>query len=227
MFGDYFVSSSQGNVVRPFGPATIQMRTWESCQSLARHHLLPKLLRDADAEFKDIRRCIVLGVRTSTGGEVHGLPLKYMSKEQIKAECESQNSPLLIDMYPDIIRLRQALHEVRKDPKAFEIKERRHIAAFNKIGDAISMNANVFTGIADDNVGGASVDLLNKSKSEPAMPTEITAIERDLVKAQKEVDDNIKGLTGDDIPPVKTIVTTGGVDVEVTGGVVDAEDFEL
>jgi hypothetical protein len=73
VFGDYYLSTSMGNVVKPFGPVPLRMRTWDSCQMLARKHVLPNLILKADPEFKSIRKCIVFGVKTADDQPVFGL----------------------------------------------------------------------------------------------------------------------------------------------------------
>ncbi len=162
IFGDYFVSTSEGNVVRPFGPVVLRMRLWQQCQSLARFHIVPNLLRKADPEFRDIRRCIVLGVKTADNGVVYGLPIKFMSLEQITLEIKSNSIPLLVDMYPDIIQLRNKLYMARENPEKFKKQEQRSIQSFSKIGDALELNADVFKKVAQQNEPSDNANLLNR-----------------------------------------------------------------
>ena len=162
VFGDYFVSTAEGNMLRPFGPVKLKMRIWQSCQSLARFHILPNLLRKVDPEFGDIRRCIVLGVTTHDNNAVHGLPIKFMDRKQIAMEAKSNNIPLRVDMYPDIIKLRQKLHLARTDRDRFNKGEQRYIRAYEKIGDALDLNANIFDEIVKRNSPSDDINLLNK-----------------------------------------------------------------
>lgn len=163
--GDYFVATSEGNSIRPFGVVTLKMRIWHDCQSLCMFHLVPALLSKSDTEFKKIRRCVVIGVKTHDGQMVHGLPIKFMSREQIAMEVKSNNIPLRVDMYNDIIKLRSRLHDARRDPDKFKQQEQRSIQAFCKIGDAIDLNADVFKLVAESHASSDHVNLLNKENS--------------------------------------------------------------
>lgn len=160
VFGDYFTSTAQGNVLKPFGPVYLKMRSWESAQRLARFNILPVLLIKADPEFKSIRLCKIISVKGPDMKPVYGLPVKYMDRDQIEMECKSKGIPLRADMYSDIVELRGKLSFARENPKKFKDIEQRHIQAYSKIGDALEMNANIFTDLLEKNKG---VDLLNKS----------------------------------------------------------------
>ena len=150
VFGDYFVSTAQGNVVRPFGPAFLKMRRWESSQTLARFHVLPKLIHDVDAEFKEIRRCIVVSITDAGGNPVHGLPIAFMSRDQIAMEARSKGFPLNVDMYNDIITLRSKLRTARANPDQFRKNEQRFIKSYARVGDAMELNKNVFTNLVNE-----------------------------------------------------------------------------
>lgn len=164
VFGDYFTSTAQGNVVKPYGPIFLKMRSWESAQRLARFNILPVLLQRADTEYKSIRLCKVLSIKTHDLKPVFGLPLKYMDRNQIELECKSQGFPLRSDMYPDIIELRQKLKFARENPDKFREREQKSIQAYAKVGDAIELNAHVFDNIIEQNMN--DVDLGNKAPHE-------------------------------------------------------------
>ncbi len=159
IIGDYFTATSMGNVIKPFGPVMLKMRDWTSCQMLARRHILPALISKADMEFKDIRRCIVLGVYTQDKQPVHGLPVKFMSREQIKMEARSNNIPLRVDIYPDVVQLRGKLKMARNNPDKFKEMEQRTIRAFDKIGDALTINADVFNDIKNEQLKKINLSL--------------------------------------------------------------------
>ena len=163
LVGDYFVASATGSVVRPFGPVKLKMRTWNSCQMLARQHLLPNLLSKADPEYKSIRRCVVLGVTTAKDDAVFGMPIKFMSVKQIEQEVKSNGIPIRVDMYPDIITLRSKLRMARENPERFKQSEQKHVQAFSKLGDAIDLNAGLFDKIRDEQ--NASPNLSTTSNS--------------------------------------------------------------
>jgi hypothetical protein len=167
IFGDYFTSTSMGNVVKPYGPIVLKMRDWTSCQMLARKHVLPTLLKDADPEFKDIRRCIVYGVKTMDNNPVHGLPIRFMSREQIIMEASDNNILLKAEIYPDIIELRKKLYLARTNPEKFKEQEKQNIRAFDRIGDALGLNANVFDDIkSSPKQGNISLSMAPKNTQE-------------------------------------------------------------
>ena len=167
VFGDYFVSTSTGNVVKPFGILTLKLREWNNAQALLRYHILPKLIMDVDPEYRDMRRCIVLGIKGSNGRFVQGIPLKFMSREQIQEECTTKRIPLRCDMYTDITKLRNKLRKAREDISKFISQERKNIDAFDKIGDAFELNADVLNNIKRMNAeqsGSTKTNLLAKQE---------------------------------------------------------------
>lgn len=208
VFGDYFTSTAEGGVVRPFGPVTLKMRDWHNCQNLARSHVLPTLLRKADVEFKQIRRCIVVGVMTYDDHPVHNLPIAFMSREQITLECRSNKIPLRTEMYIDIIKLRGKLKFARLDPVKFAKAEAKNTEAFARVGDALELNANVFSDIARANAEGSDEKkLLNKDMPESLLKEHVIA--EPLSAEAASTDENEKAKASH-------TETHGGVDVTVT-----------
>ena len=229
--GDYFTPGENGNSVKFFGPLTVKMVTWQNCQSLAMHHLMPALLAKADPTFARIRRCVVLGVKTMHGKFVMGLPIKFMSREQIAVECRDQGYPIVVDMYPDITKLRSKLHFARKDPDKFKEKEHRAVQAFHKIGNAIDLNKDVFDSITKANAASDNVNLLNKDMTGDAfgategtgaaMPAAPSTQSVAQLKEQVHADENKTVVATADLPAV-TVSGGGGNDLEDGNG-----DFDL
>ncbi len=149
VFGDYFVAGSEGNVIRSFGYITLRMRVWDNCQNLARFHIIPNLLSEADPEFQNMRKCVVTKVSTSDGGPVYNIPLAFMSREDIALEVKSNKIPLRCDMCNDIIELRKKLRFARSNPKEFAKQEAKRAKSFSKIGDAMDLNKDVFAKIRE------------------------------------------------------------------------------
>ena len=227
--GDYFTPGENGNSVKFFGPLTVKMVTWQNCQSLAMHHLMPALLGKADPTFARIRRCVVLGVKTMHGKFVMGLPIKFMSREQIAVECKDQGYPILVDMYPDITKLRSKLHFARKDPDKFKEKECRAVQAFHKIGNAMDLNKDVFDEITKANAASDNVNLLNKDQTIAPSPEEVAQLENqidiDAIKKRR-----VQEQTQSVAKLKETLEGQGGSlpEVVVTGGAADGDgDFDL
>ncbi len=149
VFGDYFVAGTEGNVIRSFGYITLRMRVWDNCQNLARFHIIPNLLREADPEFQNIRKCVVTKVSTSDGEPVYNIPLAFMSREDIAMEVKSNKIPLRVDMCNDIIELRKKLRFARSNPTEFAKQESKRIKSYNKIDDAMVLNKDVFAKIRE------------------------------------------------------------------------------
>ena len=149
VFGDYFVAGAEGNVIRSFGYVTLRMRVWDNCQNLARFHIIPNLLREADPEFQNMRKCVVTKVSTSDGEPVYNIPLAFMSREDITREVKSNNIPLRVDMCNDIIELRKKLRFARSNPAAFAKQESKRIKSYSKIDDAMVLNKDVFSKIRE------------------------------------------------------------------------------
>ncbi len=225
VFGDYFTSTAQGNVVRPFGPVFLKMRRYESCQSLARFHLLPKLIGDVDPEFKQMRRCIVLGVKTHDFKPVHRLPMKLMSRDQIALECRSQHIPLRVDMYNDILELRNKYRMAVNDPDRFKKEEQKHIRAFDKLGDAFTLNAKTFDDIKAQSDKAADKALLDKnSKREQYGGAQETQQAIDDAKALNAVRrDDLMGDEGDTPSGNSDDIENLDVDINST----DDEDYDI
>ena len=149
VFGDYFVAGSEGNVIRSFGYITLRMRVWDNCQNLARFHIIPNLLREADPEFQNMRKCVVTKVTTSDGEPVYNIPLTFMSREDIALEVKTNKIPLRVDMCNDIIELRKKLRFARSNPTEFAKQESKRIKSYNKIDDAMILNKDVFAKIRE------------------------------------------------------------------------------
>ena len=149
VFGDYFVAGSEGNVIRSFGYITLRMRVWDNCQNLARFHIIPNLLREADPEFQNMRKCVVTKVSTSDGEPVYNIPLAFMSREDIALEVKSNKIPLRCDMCNDIIELRKKLRFARSNPAEFAKQESKRIKSYSKIDDAMILNKDVFAKIKE------------------------------------------------------------------------------
>ena len=149
VFGDYFVAGSEGNVIRSFGYITLKMRVWDNCQNLARFHIIPNLLREADPEFQNMRKCVVTKVSTSDGEPVYHIPLAFMSREDIALEVKSNKIPLRVDMCNDIIELRKKLRFARSNPTEFAKQESKRIKSYSKIDDAMILNKDVFAKIKE------------------------------------------------------------------------------
>ena len=165
VFGDYFVAGSEGNVIRSFGYITLRMRVWDNCQNLARFHIIPNLLREADPEFQNMRKCVVTRVSTSDGGPVYNIPLAFMSREDIALEVKSNKIPLRCDMCNDIIELRKKLRFARSNPTEFAKQEAKRVKSYSKIDDAMVLNKDVFAKIREK---GKEL-LAGKIKSEPGV----------------------------------------------------------
>ncbi len=149
VFGDYFVAGTEGNVIRSFGYITLRMRVWDNCQNLARFHIIPNLLREADPEFQNMRKCVVTKVSTSEGQPVYNIPLAFMSREDIAMEVKSNKIPLRCDMCNDIIELRKKLRFARSNPAEFAKQESKRIKSYSKIDDAMVLNKDVFAKIKE------------------------------------------------------------------------------
>ena len=149
VFGDYFVAGTEGNVIRSFGYITLRMRVWDNCQNLARFHIIPNLLREADPEFQNMRKCVVTKVSTSEGQPVYNIPLAFMSREDIAMEVKSNKIPLRCDMCNDIIELRKKLRFARSNPAEFAKQESKRIKSYSKIDDAMILNKDVFAKIRE------------------------------------------------------------------------------
>ena len=149
VFGDYFVAGTEGNVIRSFGYITLRMRVWDNCQNLARFHIIPNLLREADPEFQNMRKCVVTKVSTYDGSPVYNIPLAFMSREDIAMEVKSNKIPLRCDMCNDIIELRKKLRFARSNPAEFAKQEAKRSKSFSKIDDAMILNKDVFAKIKD------------------------------------------------------------------------------
>ena len=186
VFGDYFVAGSEGNVIRSFGYVTLKMRVWDNCQNLARFHIIPNLLREADPEFQNMRKCVVTKVSTSDGEPVYNIPLAFMSREDIALEVKSNKIPLRCDMCNDIIELRKKLRFARSNPAEFAKQESKRIKSYSKIDDAMILNKDVFSMIKEK-----GKELL---AGKIARPKKIKDDNIDSVQPQ-EVDTNL--------PPVK------------------------
>ena len=180
VFGDYFVAGTEGNVIRSFGYITLRMRVWDNCQNLARFHIIPNLLREADPEFQNMRKCVVTKVSTSDGQPVYNIPLAFMSREDIAMEVKSNKIPFRVDMYNDIIELRKKLRFARSNPQEFAKQEAKRARSFSKIDDAMILNADVFARIREK--GG---DLLSgkiaqaKKTFTPSTPVHPSPTERE------------------------------------------------
>ena len=176
VFGDYFVAGAEGNVIRSFGYITLRMRVWDNCQNLARFHIIPNLLREADPEFQNMRKCVVTKVSTSDGSPVYNLPLAFMSREDIAMEVKSNNIPLRVDMCNDIVELRKKLRFARSNPQEFAKQESKRAKSFSKIEDAMTLNADVFSKIKDKNrdslSGKIASEAISKAKEtfSPSVP---------------------------------------------------------
>lgn len=149
IFGDYFVAGTEGNVIRSFGYITLRMRVWDNCQNLARFHIIPNLLREADPEFQNVRKCVVTKVSTADGSPVYNIPLAFMSREDIALEVKSNKIPLRCDMCNDIIELRKKLRFARSNPQEFAKQESKRIKSYSKIDDAMILNKDVFAKIKE------------------------------------------------------------------------------
>jgi len=149
VFGDYFVAGSEGNIIRSFGFITLKMRVWDNCQNLSRFHIIPNLLREADPEFQNMRKCVVTKVSTSDGEPVYNIPLAFMSREDIAKEVKSNKIPLRCDMCNDIIELRKKLRFARSNPVEFAKQESKRIKSYSKIDDAMVLNKDVFAKIRE------------------------------------------------------------------------------
>ena len=149
VFGDYFVAGTEGNVIRSFGYITLHMRVWDNCQNLARFHIIPNLLREADPEFQNMRKCVVTRVSTSDNKPVYNIPLAFMSREDIAMEVKSNNIPLRCDMCNDIIELRKKLRFARSNPQEFAKQESKRIKSYSKVDDAMILNKDVFAKIRE------------------------------------------------------------------------------
>lgn len=200
VFGDYFVAGAEGNVIRSFGYITLRMRVWDNCQNLARFHIIPNLLREADPEFQNMRKCVVTKVSTADGKPVYNIPLAFMSREDIALEVKSNNIPLRVDMCNDIIELRKKLRFARSNPKEFAKQEAKRARSFSKIGDAMLLNADVFAKIRErskdlltgkiDNSGEIAQGKRTFQSSEPMLSQE---------QIEKKIADNAK----QDLPAVQ------------------------
>ncbi len=149
VFGDYFVAGTEGNVIRSFGFITLRMRVWDNCQNLARFHIIPNLLREADPEFQNMRKCVVTKVTTSDREPVYNIPLAFMSREDIAREVKSNKIPLRCDMCNDILELRKKLRFARSNPVEFAKQESKRAKSFSKIDDAMILNKDVFSKIRE------------------------------------------------------------------------------
>jgi len=149
VFGDYFVAGSEGNIIRSFGFITLKMRVWDNCQNLSRFHIIPNLLREADPEFQNMRKCVVTKVSTSDGEPVYNIPLAFMSREDITKEVKSNKIPLRCDMCNDIVELRKKLRFARSNPTEFAKQEAKRAKSFSKIDDAMILNKDVFSKIRE------------------------------------------------------------------------------
>lgn len=151
VYGDYFMAASEGNSVKGFGPVTLKMRTWENCQKMTMFFIIPALLQKADMQFKSVRRCTIISIMTADDKEVYGLPLRYMSREQIAMECRSKHIPLRVEMYSDILQLRKKLMFARSNMDKFKQQEQRNLKAFEKLDDTLDLNAGIFEKIKKQN----------------------------------------------------------------------------
>ncbi len=190
VFGDYFVAGTEGNVIRSFGYVTLRMRVWDNCQNLARFHIIPNLLRDADPEFQNMRKCVVTKVTTSDGQPVYNIPLAFMSREDIALEVKSNNIPLRVDMCNDIIELRKKLRFARSNPQEFAKQEAKRTKSFSKIDDAMVLNKDVFSKIRNKGKDLLSGKIINMEP--PAgmqvtqLPTAAQMIAEETEKAKKQ-----------------------------------------
>lgn len=197
VFGDYFVAGTEGNVIRSFGYITLRMRVWDNCQNLARFHIIPNLLREADPEFQNMRKCVVTKVTTSDGEPVYNIPLAFMSREDIAMEVKSNKIPLRCDMCNDIIELRKKLRFARSNPAEFTKQESKRIKSYSKIDDAMVLNKDVFAKI--------------REKGKELLSGKIAKNEDEFMEHVHDVVDRTNHSlanpavqpNGDDLPPVK------------------------
>ncbi len=181
VFGDYFVAGTEGNVIRSFGYVTLRMRVWDNCQGLARFHIIPNLLREADPEFQSMRKCVVTKVSTADGSPVYNLPLAFMSREDIAMEVKSNKIPLRVDMCNDIVELRKKLRFARSNPAEFAKQEAKRSKSFSKIDDAMILNKDVFAKIKDKNKDTLAGKLPKNFKPNPVQQRIID----DIAEAKK------------------------------------------
>ena len=187
VFGDYFVAGSEGSVIRSFGYITLKMRVWDNCQNLARFHIIPSLLREADPEFQNMRKCVVTKVSTSDNQPVYNIPLAFMSREDIAMEVKSNSIPLRVDMCNDIIELRKKLRFARSNPQEFAKQEAKRTKSFNKIDDAMVLNKDVFAKIKEkgkDLLAGKIAEA--KETFQPSMPLQTAEQREHAEKMERE-----------------------------------------
>jgi hypothetical protein len=67
-------------------------------------------------------------------------------------------------VYPDIVLLRSKLRFARANPEKFKEQEQKVIKSFNRVDDALSLNANVFDNLKSQQ--GEDVSLLNLNNSD-------------------------------------------------------------
>ncbi len=198
VFGDYFVAGTEGNVIRSFGYVNLRMRVWDNCQNLARFHIIPNLLREADPEFLNMRKCVVTKVNTSDGKPVYNIPLAFMSTEDIAMEVKTNNIPLRCDMCNDIIELRKKLRFARSNPLEFEKQEAKRIKSYSKIDDAMVLNKDVFAKIREKGkelLAGKIKELKPGKDNLAYLPTS------EAIQTQRETDAFLAGEAV--LPPVK------------------------
>ena len=141
--GDYFVTGNQGNILRPYIVDVI-LPTWEKAQSFVRHHLMPKLLFQADPLFQGIRICIVESLTTMEGKPVPGLPLSLQSREQLTELIEVRDIPINPDMYPDVVQLRKRIQFALDKPEKFREEEKKNKRVYNRVTEALALNEEAF-----------------------------------------------------------------------------------
>ena len=204
VFGDYFVAGSEGNVIRSFGYITLKMRVWDNCQNLARFHIIPNLLRDADPEFQNMRKCVVTKVSTSDGGPVYNIPLAFMSREDIALEVKSNKIPLRVDMCNDIIELRKKLRFARSNPTEFAKQESKRIKSYSKIDDAMILNKDVFAKIREKGKELLAGKIKQPEQTEPFQATvNNTSLANEKRAEDMSAHEDLSEAERDVLPPVQ------------------------